>query len=155
MWSLKSMDLPSTSKVFLLFLIYGSCFAVIFLSTIHLFYFIFPAVILSHFLFNLYCSCKFSSALIKKYGVRTSTYIEQREIILYSVRFTRNASIISNLLQTLSLSLFLLSYTIEMIYYLPILWSISCSIMTMTFIQNRHFMRSNCLRLPICKCFNQ
>ena len=80
-----------------------------------------------------------------------STFIEQRVTILKSVRFVRCASIIANILETLCLGAFSMSYNVEMIYYLPTLYSISCTIMTMTFIRNRQYFvqRQYCRS---CKC---
>ena len=67
MRSLVSMDRTPTSRVLLLFSIYALTFTLLFLSMIHIYYFLFPVVVLLHFVFNLYCSYIFSSALIKKY----------------------------------------------------------------------------------------
>lgn len=71
MRSLVSMDRPSTSRVFLLFSIYAVTFSLLFLSMIHINHSVFPAVVLVHFLFNLYCSYVFSSALIQKYAAES------------------------------------------------------------------------------------
>ena len=66
--------------------------------------------------------------------------IDQRVSILKSVSFVRKASIAAYILQTTYLSAFVMSYTVNTIYYLPILWSISCSVMTMNFIRNRRYL---------------
>ena len=71
MRSLVSMDRTPTSRVLLLFSIYALTFTLLFLSMIHIYYFLFPVVVLLHFVFNLYCSYIFSSALIKKYSVKS------------------------------------------------------------------------------------
>ena len=71
-----------------------------------------------------------------------SSGIDQRESILKSVSFVRSASIVAYILQTTYLSAFVMSYTVNTIYYLPILWSISCSVMTMNFIRNRRYVNA-------------
>ena len=60
MHSLKSLEVPSAIHVLAVFSIYAVVFMVIFLATMHLYYFIFPLVILCHFLFNMYCTWKFT-----------------------------------------------------------------------------------------------
>jgi len=114
-------------------------------------YYIFPAVIVSHFVFNLFCIWRFSSALIHKYKSPTSTFMEQRLVILKSVRFARKASIAGNAIQTLGLCAFLVSYNVSIMYYVPILWSVDCILWNVTFIRNRYFMQHQCRRW-LCRC---
>ena len=68
MRTLRALEVPTTSKVLRLFSIYAVIFTLLFLSTVHLYYFLFPVVVLCHFLFNLYCTWTFSAALITKYS---------------------------------------------------------------------------------------
>ena len=71
--------------------------------------------------------------------------IKGRGEIISSVRIVRKASIASNAVQSLYLGLFLVTYTVDCAYYLPFLWSISCSVTTFNFIRNRHYVHSKLL----------
>lgn len=68
-----------------------------------------------------------------------------RDQIIQSVRFVRKASIAANALQCVYLGTFLAPYSVEMVYCLPILWSVSCTTLMFNFIRNRHYVHSHCL----------
>ena len=74
---------------------------------------------------------------------------QYRVTILKSIRFVRSASIIANIVQTLCLGAFAMSFNVEI---LPIFYSISCTIMTLTFIRNRIFVQRHCCRMCMWLC---
>ena len=71
--------------------------------------------------------------------------------ILQSIYVMRRASLICYILQSLSLSLFVITYNIEVVFYLPILWSVSNVIFAGNFIRNRLFISSK-IKLVQCSC---
>ena len=74
--------------------------------------------------------------------------------ILKSVYFMRRASMICCIFQSLSLSIFVISYNIETVYYLPIFWSISNVVFACNFIRNRNYFqkrsKSVCRKSQFC-----
>jgi len=145
MSTLDALEVPSTFRVLLLFSFYGVLFAALFLCSLHFYHYLSGVVVLTHFLFNLYCTWTFSAALISKYSADDCSGLRGREEILESVRFVRKASIASNAVQTLYLGTFLVSFALGSACYLPILWGVSCSVTMFNFIRNRQFVSSKCL----------
>lgn len=79
--------------------------------------------------------------------------------ILQSVYFMRRASMICCVIQSLSLSLFVITYNIQIAFYLPIFWSLSNLVFASNFIRNRQYISSKnkaiikCDRITQCPIF--
>eukprot|EP01083_Nonionella_stella_P236628 830886_1 len=140
----QSYEIVPTQDIMLRFVIYFIAFALLFVLQIHVFYWLWPVLLVTHSGFNLVCTMKFSSVLIEKY--RLFMEIDDRmeksdnESILRSVYSMRSLSATCNLLQTSYLALFCILYPMDIIYYLPILWCLSSAIASMTFVRNRKFI---------------
>eukprot|EP01084_Bolivina_argentea_P027095 50374_1 len=146
-----NLEVISTNTVLKLFILYAIPFSVIYLLQIHVYYFIFPFVILLHFSCNLYWTLKFASILINQYRVfeDLDSSIMQKNAdqdVLNSVFFMRKTSLICCVLQTTYLSLLVVTYNVNTIYYLPIFWSISCLIFACNFVRNRKGVIDKCFK---------
>eukprot|EP01084_Bolivina_argentea_P017017 31778_1 len=140
----KQLTTISTKKVMKTFLIYAITFCIIFSLQIHLSFWIFPIIILLFFGFNTYCCYSFSAMLLDRckffadldLGDDTNTNQE----IIQNVKLTKIISLITCVLQCINLSLFLITYNINITYFLPILWSISSFTLALNFARTRKFL---------------
>eukprot|EP01084_Bolivina_argentea_P279612 478043_1 len=121
---------------------------------------IFVAIIIvtCHCTFNIYCISMNASILIKQYGSISPTdssrnlpLFNLNKEIVNAVYFMKHASIISNIISTIYLSIFLIIITYNhytnVTYYLSILWAISCFIFSLNFHKNRSYIRYKILQL--------
>ncbi len=63
----------------------------------------------------------------------------------------RKTSLLCTILNSLSLSLFEITYNIQSVYCLSIIWSISCGVFACNFIRNRNFITKCCTSIKIKK----
>eukprot|EP01084_Bolivina_argentea_P110461 197235_1 len=149
--STTQFQITTTRSILLKFSVFIITFSMLFIAQIHIYYYLFPITLILYFSFNWYCTWKFVSTLIKQYGVfiaMDNKHIEQSNI-LQSVYFIRRTSLICTILNSLSLTVFVITYNIESVYYLPILWSISCAVNAFNFVRNRNFITN---KLQRCCC---
>eukprot|EP01084_Bolivina_argentea_P052268 96006_1 len=136
--------IASTKAVTMRFMIYVIIFSICFNLQIHFYYYLWPILLALHFIFNTYCTFKFSSILITKYiaFIDVDDRFENQENIniLNSVYFMRRTSMICCILQTIYFGLFIISYSANTIYYLPIIWSICGGVYTINFVRNRRYI---------------
>eukprot|EP01083_Nonionella_stella_P163035 535761_1 len=147
----RKYQIVSTQAIASRFMIYAVTFAVLFAGQMHFYYYLWPLLFLLHAIFNLVCTLMFSSMLIAKYRL----FIEMDgggfqssddENILRSVYTMRSLSMICIVLQSIYLALFTISYTVNTIYYLPILWSINACIYSLNFVRNRKYLSFKCFQ---------
>eukprot|EP01084_Bolivina_argentea_P017619 32876_1 len=136
----------STHDVLLRFSVFAIPFAILFIIEIHLYFWLWPMVVALYCGFNWYCSWKFASILIKQFEFFTSVeddyiYSSNNKDMLESVYFMKRTSLLCCLLQTLSLSIFVISYDVDSVYYLPIFWSLSCAGFALNFVRNRQCIK--------------
>eukprot|EP01083_Nonionella_stella_P112224 329880_1 len=139
----KKLILVTTQDVIKHYLIYSLIFAVLYVVVIHIYFWLFPILILVHCVFGIYCIAGFASTLITSYtnfvGLGASVN-EANQQVLRSVYFMRKISFKCTVLQSVYLSLFMLIYHINfnlIIIYLPILWSLTSFIFALNFVRNR------------------
>eukprot|EP01084_Bolivina_argentea_P007840 14716_1 len=150
--STKKLKTVSTRKLFSKFRVFAFIFCVLFILQIHLWYWIFPVIIVLFCVFNFYCTFKFAAMLIKQYklfiGLECIAMKADAQDMLRSSIFSKYVSLICCVLQSVNLSLFLIMYNVNIIYYLPILWAISCFILALNFVRNRTLFNQNitCIR---------
>eukprot|EP01083_Nonionella_stella_P189100 698588_1 len=145
----------SSCRVIKRFLFYGIIYCTVFVVEIVVYYYTFLLVVLLHLCFNVYCTWKFAGFLIEEYKRFISVEEVQNDVIsgqknqqiLHSVIFMKWTSMLCCVLQSISLSLFVILYNPTIIYFLPILWSISCSIFALNFARNRMFIRRKMFRI--------
>eukprot|EP01084_Bolivina_argentea_P319804 554733_1 len=141
----KLVDKVSTKKILSKFAVYAVIFCILFILQIHVWYLLWYYIVL-FFVFNVYCTYKFAAMLIKQYKVfmnlAMTDVMRSNEQILKSVKFTKNTSLICCILHSINLSLFACTYNTNVIYYLPIIWSISALMLTLNFVRNRRFLRA-------------
>eukprot|EP01083_Nonionella_stella_P113089 333240_1 len=143
---IRTSEIMSTQAIASRFVVYGATFVVLFIGQMHLYYYLWPMLVLSHCIFNLACTIMFSSMLIGKYrlfiamdgGVQRQAADDVH--ILHSIYAIRALSVTCIILQSLYLALFTILYTVNTIYYLPILWSISACIYSLNFVRNRRYL---------------
>eukprot|EP01084_Bolivina_argentea_P096144 172851_1 len=147
---MRETETKSVIKKFILY--YGLIYSVLFLIEIFMYYYTFLIVVIMHLTFNIMCTWKFSEVLVEQYKLFIMMEIDTKdtsnsrnEQILSSVIFMKRTSIICCILQSISLSIFVIAYNPTVIYYLPILWSISCSIFALNFIRNRIIVKEKIL----------
>eukprot|EP01084_Bolivina_argentea_P268539 456143_1 len=123
-------------------------FAILFMAQIHFYYWLFPLVLGLYFGLNWYCSWKFSSVLISRYKLfiamegtfQTKLQPDINSQILRSVYLLRKYTLICCIIQSISLGLFVVTYNVQIIHYLPILWCLSCITFIFNFVRNRRFI---------------
>jgi len=151
----------SAANLVIYFLAYAIPYSVLFIITIHVYYWLFPLLIILHFAYNTYCTWKFSHILITSYAMSTGiTGINEDGMIaplhlemLAGVFFMRRISLICAGLSTCSISLLLILYDTRIMMYLPIVWSLYSICFTISFIRNRHSISKFCLRSRFSRCW--
>lgn len=137
----KRFNHASTSLVIKYFILYLIPFIIMFILNIHFYYWLFPMVIITHLLFNVYCNWKFCQILV--YSYKQSTGYNQgiakaiHNKMLKGVYRMRRNSLFCSILSTLSLCIILIIYNTQIIIYLPILWCIYSICFTLNFVRNR------------------
>eukprot|EP01084_Bolivina_argentea_P284715 488026_1 len=170
MASMTLQDLE-TLQVFKKYSLYAATFALLYILTFNLYYWIFPLVIILHGTFNVYCNHCFASMLIKTYSAfttlsRHSTLSADaaNQQVLDAVYLMRKISLICTIIQSIYLCLFIIIYYINInliVIYIPILWSISSFIFALNFARNRAFVQNLFIKIKSksssckikCKCF--
>eukprot|EP00485_Elphidium_margaritaceum_P002836 CAMPEP_0202699550 /NCGR_PEP_ID=MMETSP1385-20130828/12784_1 /ASSEMBLY_ACC=CAM_ASM_000861 /TAXON_ID=933848 /ORGANISM="Elphidium margaritaceum" /LENGTH=749 /DNA_ID=CAMNT_0049356525 /DNA_START=136 /DNA_END=2385 /DNA_ORIENTATION=- len=133
----------STTAVCKRFSLYMALFCVLYVCAMHLFYFVFPLILVLFIVFNVFCVVKFSLDLLQRLrplvDTQDSTVVLSgpNEDLYRSVLFMRNISLICCLLRCICLAFFLITYNVDAIYLLPMLWAISVLLFAMNFIRNR------------------
>eukprot|EP01084_Bolivina_argentea_P138408 243669_1 len=149
---------PTMLRVFLIFSMYMITYSAFYVAFIHYNYWFFPFIILIHFSFNTFCTFQFAAILIKSCQSFISMETSQQNIninqqILYSVYFMRKTSFFCTVIQSLYLSIFCIFYSINIVYYIPILWSISALVFTLNFVRNREFLTASMYKYnQLCCC---
>eukprot|EP01084_Bolivina_argentea_P238807 401243_1 len=157
----KHLMTASTISVLKNYTIYVLIFCSLFIIQLHFYHLLFAAIITLHVICNLYCNYQFTSILIKQYhffeeNSETQSEIDMERRILNKLYFIRKLSLIHSLLNIISLSLFLITYffqtqnmySINIIAYIPFLWSISSAVYAITFVRNRKYLKQKCF----CTC---
>eukprot|EP01083_Nonionella_stella_P002338 6739_1 len=138
-----NMQTVSPKHVMIRFMMYAFLFALLFNVQIHIYYYLWPILLLVHAVFNVVCTIKFSSVLIDKYqlvlGMDDRITSSDNDNILRSVYLMRAISIICSVLQTAALAVFAISYSVGIVYYLPMFWSLSTFIYSFSFVRNRTY----------------
>eukprot|EP01084_Bolivina_argentea_P084984 153634_1 len=78
--------------------------------------------------------------------------------ILQCVLFTKNTSLFCSLLQSINLSVFVITNNVNILYYLPILWSISAFVLSLNFVRNYKFLQKHLFvfkRCCQCICYRK
>ena len=135
-------------------------FLALFVVEMHLFYWSFPLLLALFSLFNVYTIWGFAALLIEKYkvfidlgDVVSAGRLSRNEDVLLSVVFMRNVSLISFLFQTASLSL-AVTVSADILWVLPILWSVSSSILSLNFVRNRRYLQRRLIAVrQRCGCY--
>eukprot|EP01084_Bolivina_argentea_P179635 310398_1 len=146
-YSSKYMYAPSPLYTIKYFAIYVVVLCIIFMIQIHFYYLLFPLVICIYFGYNIYCAYSFSAIFVAQY--QESVPLIANDMIA-SVRLMRNISIFSCLISTICIAMFCVIKDINILYYLPSLWSISCIGYTMNFVRNRQILYETIFKSYTC-----
>mmetsp|Transcript_56027 Transcript_56027/g.93368 ORF Transcript_56027/g.93368 Transcript_56027/m.93368 type:complete len:926 (-) Transcript_56027:42-2819(-) len=141
LYSSTKFETLSLSGVVRYYCVYAMPFLALYLCQIHVYYLLFPVLIVAHLSLNCWCNWKFASILIDT----TIRYAQNCTIVKYdihnemlrSIYFMRRTSLLWSLVSTLQLSLFVAIYNVQIVYFLPLLWCISCLCFTLNFVRNR------------------
>eukprot|EP01084_Bolivina_argentea_P131355 231868_1 len=152
----KYLRLLTTMDILKKFSYFAVLFIIFYILTIHCYFYLFPLVIILYIAFNLFCNLKFSALLISSYSnfisietIGKHSLNTSNKDILNSVYFMKRASLICTIIQSIYLCIFIIVYNINVIFYLPILWSISSAIFTLNFIRNRQTLTQCYVRCRI------
>eukprot|EP01083_Nonionella_stella_P189503 700905_1 len=150
---MQTMQRTSNKPLFIRFSVFAILFCILFILQIHVHYYLWSLVILVFCAFNWYCNYMFSKILITKIRALidlAGTHSQADAEMLSGVIFTKNTSLICCALQSINLCVFVMTYNVNTLYYLSLLWSISAFILGSNFVRNRKWMArkvSKCTRL--------
>lgn len=137
----------SKIRIFALFSIYTFIFSILYLVQIHLYWAIFPIIILLHFIFNIYCIVGFVSILKYQYMHLWEGEIEAiknhkiMKDLLHIIHRVRICSVITTLISSLCLFLVEGCYTSYIYILLPGFWMISSIVWTLNFAKNESWFQ--------------
>ena len=141
------------------FTIFGVIFIAVFTVQIYWIYWLFPLLVICHFVFNAVAIWLFGHILIVQYrfSMATQHYLEHlHDDMLRSVYVMRRLSMCSTITSTITLSLVTAAggpshrHEIDTAIYLPALWTVSAIGFTLNFVRNRMFCYSVTEPLRIC-----
>ena len=143
LYSTRKFESHTTRKLFQAFKFFAATFCALFLMSIHIYYYFYPLPIIAFISFNCWCTYKFAAMLIERCSFfasmqRTDTGTQD---IIRHVRFTKNTSLVSCILQSIYLSAFLITYNVNILYYFPILWSLSAFVLALNFVRNLKYIQ--------------
>eukprot|EP01084_Bolivina_argentea_P031305 57932_1 len=144
--SAQTLCLVQTQTVLKTYSLYAIPFILMFILQISVYYWLFIIVFIYTTTFNFICTLAFSSLLLGRFKLFEPLDTD----IIPQLYFMRNMAIISNIFQSLYITVFLIAYNTNIIYYLPILWSIQCHFSGLNFVRNRQFFSS--LTQKCCCC---
>ena len=133
------------------YVIYAILFTLLFAIQIHLFYWLFPAIICVDFTFNIYCNYQFKQILIRQFNLCAASESTTRISVnvgdngdttfLDKANFLWRTSVICCILQSLSLGLFIggYKYNQNILYFLPLFWCLSSGTYSASFARNKRF----------------
>lgn len=141
----QSLLVVTTQQIMNKFMVYALIFSILFVANIHWYYWLFPVMILLNCSFNLFCNWRFAACLLSKY----QTFNEQEQnglndethstsAMIKRVYYMRRISFICYTLQSIYFISFMFTQNVNIIYYLPLLWSINCCVYSLNFVRNRH-----------------
>eukprot|EP01084_Bolivina_argentea_P221585 375253_1 len=139
---LKFFIIPETIKTVKKFSIYLVLFSASFIIQMHLYYWMLVINIVVHCVFNFYFTYKFTWML--RYELFSNYTI--LSIVSNNVTILKFTFWIYYILQSTSLVIFLVIYNVHIIYYLPLLWCISCLVYIYNFEKNRIFIQHQLLK---------
>eukprot|EP00485_Elphidium_margaritaceum_P002614 CAMPEP_0202696394 /NCGR_PEP_ID=MMETSP1385-20130828/9684_1 /ASSEMBLY_ACC=CAM_ASM_000861 /TAXON_ID=933848 /ORGANISM="Elphidium margaritaceum" /LENGTH=477 /DNA_ID=CAMNT_0049352553 /DNA_START=189 /DNA_END=1622 /DNA_ORIENTATION=- len=152
--------LSSSSCVILLnFSVYAALFSLLFFIDVEFYFWLFPVVLAMHCVLDGYCTLKFSSVVIEQFKCflenenNISPQYYENVDMLRTIYLVRRVSLMSCVLETISLGVLLIAYTADVIYYLPLLYSIKCLLFAYNFVRNRTFIQLSASRM--CQCNKQ
>ncbi len=145
MISYKHFYSPTLIQIMQPFSIYTIIFILLFLIQTQIYYYIFP-VILTYYLganiFWVLTVCNVLIASFSKLEQRVSfsgSYIDFRAELINNAKLIRNLSIVSTLLSSIYITLFLVVYDMKIAYYFPLIWSLYTPFFALNFVRNRQF----------------
>eukprot|EP01084_Bolivina_argentea_P283552 485665_1 len=148
----KKMTLLSSKEIIFKFSIFVIPYVALFLLQIHLWYYFNIFVILLYLIFNVINVWLFGHILIVQYRfvMGTEKYLTNiHDDMLESVYLMRKISLISCISSSIYITLFTVFYNINIILFIPILWSISCICLTLNFVRNRQYIHAKYLSFQL------
>eukprot|EP01084_Bolivina_argentea_P119931 212623_1 len=140
-------------QIYKRFCIYIIIFSILYLFQIHIYYYILPIITIMNVSFNMYYNYQFGAILLKQY--KAFQFEDEFIDIVEKVKFLQRISIIYSISQSLSLTVFIISYNnininiiSNIVYTMPLFWCISSSVYAISFVKNQTHFKNK------CKCFN-
>eukprot|EP01084_Bolivina_argentea_P302675 522483_1 len=146
--------LVSTNYILKRFILYIILYAFLFSICMHVTHGLWPAVVALHCTFNMYCICSNAKRLIERYEIFLTSIKNQHNDIVSAIYFMKKISILSNIISTIYLCIFLYAKNVNLMYYICILWALSCFIFSLNFVRNRKYILYKCYRISqyiLCK----
>eukprot|EP01084_Bolivina_argentea_P275795 470440_1 len=140
MYCAVNFSLVSIKTTIKYFSVYAIPYFIIYILQIHIYYYLYPILILSHGIMNFWSTWMFSKILIDStmQYYKTEKMIENaHDDMLKSVYFMRNTSIVWCLISFICQIGFVVTANIQIIYFYPIFWCIGCIIFSLNFVRNR------------------
>eukprot|EP01083_Nonionella_stella_P065326 171057_1 len=149
--SLNELKIISTRKILSIFSMYGVVFCMTFVAQIHFYYWVYPLSIIYSFATNLYWAKRFSSLLMSHLSEieNSGCFVSDLPQLKSMIKFKKRILFTCCILFAISLSPLLVTYNVDIIYYLPIVWSVTACVFSLTFARNYQFLSQRC---GSCKC---
>eukprot|EP01083_Nonionella_stella_P090607 253107_1 len=135
---LHSIKICSVLKAFSFYII---VFIVLFMLQTRLYYYIFAPILVSHLIINIYWILN-TTRIIMNTAKHSHVANQKAEVqFFHNVVVMRSLSILSALCSTVYIALFMMTSTMDIVYYFPLIWSVSTTLFTFNFVRNRQLMR--------------
>eukprot|EP01083_Nonionella_stella_P150050 477409_1 len=145
-------ELISLDVAFKYFCVYGVPYLVLSLLQIHVYYFLFPIVIIGHLSMNFWSNWMFAKILIDS----TIEYAKAEEIadnvtihneMLRSVYLMRSTSLVWCCISVSCHSVFVIRYDVDVLCCYPLLWCIGSALFSLNFARNRSRLFEESIKL--------
>lgn len=138
------------SKVLKSFSIHIMIFVTLLIIQTQFYFWSLPIVILYYFVTNIFWINKVAQLLISSYeqlteSLNTDFKLNQFQTdLIHCVKIMRKLSMISSVLSTINIIAFTVIYNMKIVYYFPIIWSLSILSFVFNFVRNRQYLNEKC-----------
>eukprot|EP01083_Nonionella_stella_P182304 655610_1 len=132
------------------FTVYAALSIVLFVIQTQLYYYLFPVLILSYLIPNLYWIVHTSRFIIESVEKNSNDRFNHDSDLVNNTIFMRNLTVLSSICSSIYLTMFTTIYTMDIVYYLPFIWSVSLALFFFNFVRNRQYIKSILSRI-VCK----
>eukprot|EP01083_Nonionella_stella_P043879 118398_1 len=142
----------SAKMVLTQFSFYAVPFCIVYALQIHVYYALFPLLIVAHITMNVWCNYMFFKILID-----STTEVAETEVILtnvnddmlQSVYSIRRSSLVWCCVSSLCHSIFVMTSNVQIMYFFPLLWAVSSFAFTLNFARNRSKVKQTLFALRL------